>query len=121
MAMPNSTIEPITVDAYLELVSPDVIRVKGHRIGLEHIVERYQEGYSAEQIADEYPGVGLPAIYAIIAYYLHHTDMVENYLARVNARAEAAYQMWLAAPPSAATIRIRALKAQRARTQEPES
>jgi len=101
---------------YLEVIADDIIRVKGHRIGLEHIVERYQAGFSPEQIALDFPGVDLPTIYTIIAYYLHHQTLVEAYLARVNARAEAAYQAWAAQSPSAATLRIRALKAAREHT-----
>jgi uncharacterized protein (DUF433 family) len=98
---------------YLEIIAPDVVRVKGHRIGLEHIVERYHLGLSPEQIALDFPGVDLATIYNIIAYYLHNQDAVDAYLARVDARAEAAYQSWSAQPPSPATLRIRAIKAQR--------
>jgi uncharacterized protein (DUF433 family) len=119
MTTTTIAIEPISVDDYLEIVGPDIIRVKGHRIGLEHIVEHYQEGYSPEQIAQDFPGVGLPAIYTIIAYYLHNQGRVDAYLVRVNARAEAAYQEWAASPPSPATLRVRALKERREQEQRP--
>lgn len=110
-------IEPIPMTDYLEIVAQDVVRVKGHRIGLEHIVERYQTGLSPEQIALDFPGVDLAAIYNIIAYYLHNQEEVESYLERVNARADAAYQEWLVQPPSPATVRIREIKAKRERNQ----
>ena len=113
MTVANLKLHPIPVDAYLELIGPDVIRVKGHRIGLEHIVERYQEGYSPEQIALDFPGLDLPQIYGILAYYLHNQAEVDAYIARVNARAEAAYQAW-AASPSPMTQRVRELRARRA-------
>lgn len=59
-------ISALPMNDYLEQLEPDVVHVKGHRISLEHIVERYAEGFSAEQIAQEFPGVELKAIYAII-------------------------------------------------------
>ncbi|WP_255427253.1 hypothetical protein [Candidatus Chloroploca sp. Khr17] len=31
------------LENYLDFHAEDVIRLKGHRIGLEHIVERYHE------------------------------------------------------------------------------
>jgi hypothetical protein len=101
---------------YLEVTADDIIRVKGHRIGLEHIVERYQAGLSPEQIALDFPGVDLTTIYNIIAYYLHNQELVDSYLTRVNARAEAAYKAWAAQPPSAVALRMRALKAARNHT-----
>jgi uncharacterized protein (DUF433 family) len=118
MAEATMEIRPIPVDDYLEVVSPDVIRVKGHRIGLEHIVEYYREGFSPEQIALEFPGLSLSKIYGIIAYYLYNQNEVDAYLARVNARAEAAYQQW-AANPSPATQRVQMLRAQLLRERRP--
>ena len=97
---------------YLEQLEPDVVQIKGHRIGLEHIVERYAEGFSAEQIAQEYPGVELKAIYAIIAYYLHNQAAVDAYVARSDAAAEARRQEWSANMPELSR-RIRAIIAQR--------
>jgi uncharacterized protein (DUF433 family) len=109
-----TTVHPLPVDDYLEVVGPDIVRVRGHRIGLEHIVERYQEGFSPEQISLDFPGVSLAQIYGVITYYLSNQAEVDAYIARVDVRAEIAYQRWITQPPSPATIRIRALKAQRA-------
>jgi uncharacterized protein (DUF433 family) len=100
------------LEEYLDIQGPDVVRIKGHRIGLEHIVERYQEGYSPEAIALDFPGLSLEKIYGVIAYYLHNQDEVDAYIARVNARADAAYREW-AANPSPASLRLRALRGQR--------
>lgn len=68
---------------YLEIVSPEVIRLKGHRIGLEQIIERYHLGASPEQIALDFPGVSLEMIYGTIAYYLHNRAEVDDYLSRL--------------------------------------
>jgi uncharacterized protein (DUF433 family) len=118
MTVASIELHPIPVDAYLERIGPDVIRVKGHRVGLEHIVERYQEGYSPEQMTLDFPGLDLAQIYGIIAYYLHNQAEVDAYVARVNARAEAAYHAW-AANPSSATLRVRELRARRAQGRQP--
>jgi uncharacterized protein (DUF433 family) len=103
---------PMQLEDYLDFQGPDVVRIKGHRIGLEHIVERYQEGYSPEEIGLDFPGLSLEKIYGVIAYYLHNQADVDAYIERVNARAEAAYQDW-AANPSPASLRLRRIKEQR--------
>ncbi|MBP1466271.1 DUF433 domain-containing protein [Candidatus Chloroploca sp. M-50] len=100
------------LENYLDFHAEDVIRLKGHRIGLEHIVERYHEGYSPEQMALEYPGVSLEQIYGVLAYYLHHQAQVDAYIVRIDAAAEARYQEWAATMP-ALSQRIRALITQR--------
>lgn len=111
-------LSPISMQDYLEIVPPNFIRLQGHRIGLEHIVERYLDGYSPEQIAEDFPGVSLTKIYAAITFYLHHKPMVEQYLADIEAQAEAAYQAWLADPP-AVVQRIQRLKAEHHPPYEP--
>jgi uncharacterized protein (DUF433 family) len=105
-------ISALPMNEYLEQLEPDVIQLRGHRIGLEHIVERYQEGYSAEQIAQEFPGVELKAIYAIIAYYLHNQAAVDAYVARSDAAAAARRRAWVADMPEISR-RVRAIIAQR--------
>ncbi len=105
-------LSPIPMHDYLEIVPPNFIRLQGHRIGLEHIVERYLDGYGPEQIAEDFPGVSLTKIYAAITFYLHHKTMVEQYLVEIDAQAEVAYQEWLATPPSAVQQRIQRLKEQ---------
>jgi uncharacterized protein (DUF433 family) len=104
------------LDEYLDIISEDTIRLKGHRLGLEQIVERYHEGYSPEQIALEYPGVDLEQIYGIITYYLHNKDAVDAYIARIDAAAAGRYQEWAAQMPEISQ-RVRAVLAQR--RQEP--
>src|SRR5678815_1334230 len=83
--------EIMQLEEYLDIQGPYVVRIKGHRIGLEHIVEYYQEGFSPEEIALDFPGLSLEKIYAVITYYLHNQNEIDAYMARVNARAESAY------------------------------
>ena len=42
------------------------IHVTGHRIGLQHLVHYYNEGYSAEMLACEYPTLSLATIHKIL-------------------------------------------------------
>jgi hypothetical protein len=58
----------------------------------------WHNGLSPETIRDEFPGVELNAIYAIIAFYLHNQGEVDAYIARLDAVAEVDYQAWLAGP-----------------------
>ncbi len=62
---------------YFDFLRPDQIRIKGHRIGIEHVVELYHEGYSAEQIAQTFPSPSLEKIYAPITYYLHNQAKID--------------------------------------------
>jgi uncharacterized protein (DUF433 family) len=66
-----------------------VVRVGGTRVTLDTIVAGFQEGLSAEHIADQYPSVQLSDVYAVIAYYLAHTVDVDAYLAQRERQADA--------------------------------
>ena len=101
------------LEEYFDFISPDVIRIKGHRIGIEHVLELYQEGYSPEQIAQEFPGLSLEKIHATITYYLHNQAEVDAYIQRSREQAEREYQEW-AANPSPLIERLRAVRKQRA-------
>ena len=59
---------------------PSAIRVKGHRIGIEHILKPYKEGRNAEEIAASFPSLRLEDVYASILYYLLHRATIDTYL-----------------------------------------
>ena len=42
------------LESNFEFISPDAIRVKGTRVGIEIIIEDYLEGYSPEEIVSRY-------------------------------------------------------------------
>jgi uncharacterized protein (DUF433 family) len=100
------------LEAYLDFVGPDEIRLRGHRIGIEHVIEHFKTGYSPEQITEMFPGVGLEQVYAAITYYLHRRADMDIYLERQRDRCEQQYQAW-AAQPSPAIARLRRLHDQR--------
>ena len=94
MAM-NDTIK---LNRYFDFQRPDRIRIKGHRLGIEHILNHYLEGYNPEEIAAEFPGLSLEIIYAAIAYYLANQIELNDYLLRLRTRDEKAYQEWTKTP-----------------------
>ncbi len=98
---------------HLEFAGPDEIRIKGHRIGLEHVVNLYQGGYTAEQIAEELPRLPREKIGAAIGYYLTHKAEVDAYLARLADLEERQLRAESLTEPPAVVRRLRALKAQR--------
>jgi len=102
------------IEDYFDFLSPDDIRIKGHRIGIDDVLYYYLEGYSPEEIAAHLPTLSLEQIHATITYYLHNRSEIEAYLLRLAAWREQRYREWEANPP-AVVQRLRALKAQRAK------
>ena len=44
------------------------IRLTGHRIGLYHVIEQRNRGFSAENILEEYPTLSLDLIHKVLAF-----------------------------------------------------
>jgi uncharacterized protein (DUF433 family) len=57
------------------------IRLRGHRIGLCHLVTYYNDGYSAEMLACQYPTLPLALIHNTIGFYLDNQAEVDSYVA----------------------------------------
>lgn len=89
---------PNLVGARLQIMKlPDIlaeedgfIRVVGHRIGLQHIVRFYSDGYSVEMLIEQFPTLSLPLIHKLIAFYLENQAEVDAYVARCDAEFDAA-------------------------------
>jgi uncharacterized protein (DUF433 family) len=91
------------------------IRIKGHRIAIDYVIEAYQEGQTAEGIHTEiYPSLTLDEVNAAITYYLNNKEAVEAYIKRGIEIADAYYQEWLREEPSPVLKRLRELKAKQA-------
>jgi len=70
------------------MVLPDFLRstdgeiqLTGHRLGLYHLVVRYNEGESAEMLASRYPTLPLSLVHKVIAFYLDNQSEVDSYMA----------------------------------------
>lgn len=72
--------------------SPDIdgglLRLEGTRITVNQIVVWYKQGYSAEEISDQYPQLALAQVYAALAYYHANTAEVEAALSGEQREAE---------------------------------
>ena len=56
------------------------IHVTGHRIGLQHLVHYYNEGYSPEMLASEYATLSLSIVHKVISFYLDNSSDVDQYV-----------------------------------------
>ena len=65
----------------LELNTDGVVLVGKTRVTLDTVVNVFKQGTTAEEIAQRYPVLMLADVYATIAFYLNHQQMVETYLA----------------------------------------
>lgn len=68
--------EPIPLTTHKD----GVIRVGNSRVTLDTVVGAFLDGATAEEIAQQYPVLGLADVYAVISYYLRHRQEVEQYL-----------------------------------------
>ena len=90
------------------------IRLKGHRIAVEHLLAPYLEGDSPERIYQNYRhSLTLEQVYATITYYLHNKARLDAYLKRGQEVEAADYQEYLKQEPPEVVKRMRALAAKR--------
>jgi uncharacterized protein (DUF433 family) len=57
-----------------------VYRVAGTRVTLDLVVHAFNRGASAEEIAQDFPGLQLSDVYQVIGYYLKHGSELAEYL-----------------------------------------
>lgn len=94
----------------LRLTEDGTVRVASTRVSLDSVVHHYKLGATAEEITQKFPALDLADVYAAIAYYLKHTDEVEEYLREQEARGDEVQQRMESDPQyqrSAADLRAR--------------
>jgi uncharacterized protein (DUF433 family) len=70
------------LEDYFDFLAPDDIRIKGHRIGIETVLDEHlRKGRRPEEIVVSYPSLGLDEVYATILYYLRNREAIDRYLA----------------------------------------
>jgi uncharacterized protein (DUF433 family) len=94
------------LEDYFDFFTPNDIRLKGTRVGIETILyDHIHRGRTPEQIVASYPSLTLEQVYATILYRLHYREAVDRYLTewlewgnemRLKQLADPAYQEWLA-------------------------
>jgi uncharacterized protein (DUF433 family) len=70
------------LEDYFVFLAPDDIRIRGTRIGIEHILYEYiHNAKSPEEIVQIFQTVTLTQVYATILYYLENPEAVGQYVA----------------------------------------
>ncbi len=64
------------------------IRIGQTRVPLETVVDAFNDGGTAEEIAYRFPSLELADIYATITYYLRHRTSVDIYVGEQEAKAK---------------------------------
>ena len=67
-----SEIVPLHTDA------DGVVRVGGTRVTLETLVAAFDRGSTAEEICEDFPGLELGDVYAVLTYTLRHRSEVDR-------------------------------------------
>jgi uncharacterized protein (DUF433 family) len=95
----------------------DCILVKGTRIDIEHLLNLFLAGESAERIHQQFHRyLTLEQVYATITYYLHNKAAMDAYLDRGRVLAEQQYQEHLKTEPPEVVKRLQTLAAEQQRT-----
>jgi uncharacterized protein (DUF433 family) len=55
------------------------IFIKGHRIGLHHVIREYRRGLSADAISARFRTLKLSTIHHVLAFYLENETEVNHY------------------------------------------
>ncbi len=87
------------------------LRVGNSRVLLELVIQEFQDGATPEAIVQQFPTLALSEVYAVIAYYLHHREEIEAYLAERQELAQQVRDRIEAAQPDLSEIRRRLLAA----------
>lgn len=106
------------LEDYFDFLHPEDIRIKGHRIGIDDVLELYLDGYSAEEIVGYYGTLRPVEVYATLTYYHQNRQELDAYLARLAAWREQQRREWAAEEPPEVVKRLRALQAERDRQRE---
>lgn len=68
------------------------LRFTGSRVTLDVVLKAFHDGASAEEIAEDFPGLKLADVYAAIAHYLRHREATDAYLQKRAQTAQALRQ-----------------------------
>jgi len=69
------------IEKYFDFLSPDDIRIKGTRIGIESVLYEYiHRDQHPKAIIQKFPNLNLEQIHATILYYLHNKEELDRYM-----------------------------------------
>ena len=90
MPRPVHKLDGAQLEAFFEPIGPDEIKIKGHRIWLEHVLLPYREGYALEQLRLLFPTLKRRELEAAVRYYELNRERIDRYLDRAEAWSRAA-------------------------------
>lgn len=79
---------------YFDFIDETSIRIKGHRVYIDEVLEERLQGKEPEEILHCFPKLPLEKIYATLLYYEANRTEVEAYLKRVKQQQERLDQEW---------------------------
>ncbi len=82
------------VQDYFEFIDETSIRIKGHRVYIDEVLEERLQGKEPEEILCCFPRLPLEKIYATLLYYEANKTEVEAYLERVKQHKRKSEKEW---------------------------
>ena len=82
------------VQDYFEFIDETSIRIKGHRVYIDEVLEERLQGKEPEEILCRFPKLPLEKIYATLLYYEANKTEVEAYLERVRQEKRKSDKEW---------------------------
>ena len=82
------------VQDYFDFIDETSIRIKGHRVYIDEVLEERLQGKEPEEILRCFPKLPLEKIYATLLYYEANKTEVEAYLERVRQQKKKSDQEW---------------------------
>ena len=79
---------------YFDFIDETSIRIKGHRVYIDEVLEQRLQGKEPEEILRCFPKLPLEKIYATLLYYEANKTEVEAYLERVKQQQKRLDQEW---------------------------
>jgi uncharacterized protein (DUF433 family) len=74
------TLTVVAETAPIRIDEDGTARVCGTRLTLDTVVESYDMGATAEEIAADFPPIALADVYAVLSYVLRHRREVDAYM-----------------------------------------
>lgn len=70
------------LEDYFEFLGPNEIKIRGHRIWIEHVLFEYiHRASTVEELVKRFDTLTAEQIHAVLLYYLHNKDAMDKYLA----------------------------------------
>lgn len=89
------------------------VRVANTRITLDHIVELFEAGASAEEISCTFPSLNLADVYLVLGYLKKNEDQIATYI-RAREKYAAQLRAEIESEPANITLRKKLLSGKRA-------